>query len=155
MNYRQIAPETIPMELLLLADPSEKCIHSYLLGSICFGVFDGEDLLGACVVNSKQDGVSEIYNLAVLETHQKRGIGTNLMRFVLAELAQQGIKMVELGTGLFGHQLAFYQSLGFEVESVVKDFFVENYDEPIFERGQQHIDMARMSKSLGDLDLAS
>lgn len=52
---------------------------------------------------------------------------------------------LEVGTGTFGHQLAFYQRLGFRVTHVDRGFFLDNYDAPIFEDGIQHKDMLRLT----------
>ncbi|CDI94197.1 IAA acetyltransferase [Pseudomonas aeruginosa PA38182] len=52
---------------------------------------------------------------------------------------------IELGTGTFGYQLAFYQRVGFRVDKVVKNYFLDNYDQPIYEMGIQHKDMLRLS----------
>jgi len=40
--------------------------------------------------------------------------------------------------------LAFYQRFGFRVDSILKDYFIINYDEPIFENGIQLKDMLRL-----------
>ncbi|HHX8485342.1 TPA: GNAT family N-acetyltransferase [Vibrio diabolicus] len=149
-DYKKIDAQVIPLSLLLEADPSEKCIRSYLPGSLCFGAFEQGKLLEACVTNAKQAGISEIYNIAVVPAYQAQGIGSGLLRFVLQELSVRGFRKVVLGTGTFGYQLKLYQHLGFRVDGVIKDFFIDNYDEPIFERGRQHIDMARLSLTLNE-----
>lgn len=148
MKVKQIKAALIPMALLLEADPSESCIRSYLAGSLCFAAFDNDELLGACVTNVKQAGVTEVYNIAVFPEHQNRGVGSELLSLVIKHLTESGVKEVVLGTGTFGYQLAFYQSLGFRVEGVIKNFFKDHYDEPIFENGLQHIDMLRLSLKL-------
>jgi len=52
---------------------------------------------------------------------------------------------MEVGTGTFGYQLAFYQRHGFRVTAIDRDFFVQNYPEPIFEDGIQLHDMLRLT----------
>jgi hypothetical protein len=66
------------------------------------------------------------------------------LKFALTELANKKVNRVELGTGTFGYQLAYYQRIGFRVESVLKDHFLANYPEPIFENGIQLKDMLRL-----------
>jgi ribosomal protein S18 acetylase RimI-like enzyme len=148
ISFKQIEPGTIPLNLLLEADPSEQCIRSYLAGSLCFGAFEQGVLVGACVTNSRLAGISEIFNIAVLPAEQKKGVGTELLKFTCQQLAERGFHKVVLGTGMFGYQIKFYQRQGFLLDGVIKDFFIDNYDEPVFERGRQHIDMARLSLSL-------
>lgn len=149
LTFRKIKPADIPIDLLLEADPSEACIQSYLEGSLCFAAFDNEQLIGACVTHSQktdsqEENRTEIYNIAVLPDFQGKGIGTALLKHVIEQLKNHGYKTVELGTGTFGYQLTYYQRLGFRVEGVRKNFFIEHYDEPIYEHGLQHIDMLRL-----------
>ena len=64
-------------------------------------------------------------------------------------MRKKSIKRLELGTGTFGYQLAYYQRHGFRVESVVRDHFLINYSQPIYEDGIQHRDMLRLIIELG------
>jgi protein-L-isoaspartate O-methyltransferase len=56
-----------------------------------------------------------------------------------------GARRLEVGTGSFGYQLAWYQRAGFRVFAVERDFFLDNYEEPIFEDGIQLKDMLRLA----------
>ena len=67
-----------------------------------------------------------------------------MLRHILEQLKESDVKSVELGTGSFGYQLTFYQQFGFRVDSIHKDHFIDNYDEPIFENGIQLKDMLRL-----------
>ena len=99
--------------------------------------------LSSVIENGSRTG-----NISIKADRQAQGIGTQLLRYALKELAVLCIRQVELGTGTFGHQLAFYQRLGFRVEAVVKNHFLENYPDPIFENGIQHKDMLRLCLNL-------
>ncbi|MBN1290415.1 MAG: GNAT family N-acetyltransferase [Candidatus Latescibacteria bacterium] len=132
------------MELLTEADPSEARVNEYLSDSWCFAAFVDNTMVGVCVTKQIHPGIGEIFNIAVRPESQKKGIGTQLIKYTLAQLAAKSIKVVMLGTGTFGYQLAFYQRLGFRVESVIKDFFLDNYEEPLFEQGIQLKDMLRL-----------
>lgn len=144
MEYLEIDPKDAPVPLLLEADPSERLIKSYLPNSWCYAAKSNDEIVGVCIVKSRGNETAEILNLAVDPNHQKAGIGTHLLSFALKKLIGKRVQRVELGTGTFGHQLAYYQRLGFRVESVVKNFFIENYEEPVFERGIQHKDMLKL-----------
>ena len=148
MKYIETRSSDIPLDLLLEADPSEASISSYLSDSWCFTASDNARILAACVVKPLNDGLAEIYNVSVYPEYQGQGIGTALLTFVLSQLPNKGVTRVELGTGTFGYQLTYYQRLGFRVDSVVKDHFLRNYSEPIFEHGIQHQDMLRLYKML-------
>nr|WP_086937365.1 GNAT family N-acetyltransferase [Thaumasiovibrio occultus] len=137
------------MALLLEADPDRASIARYLDGAWCFVAKKGGKVVGVCVANTTQfDCCAEIYNVAVDPKCQQQGIGSALLRYCLVALSHKGIQRVELGTGTFGYQLTYYQRLGFRVETVVKNYFLDNYPEPIFEQGIQHKDMLRLSIDL-------
>ncbi|TKF13603.1 GNAT family N-acetyltransferase [Enterovibrio norvegicus] len=148
MKYIEAKSSDIPLDLLLEADPSEASISSYLSDSWCFTASENARILAACVVKPLNDGLAEIYNVSVYPEYQGKGIGSALLTFVLSQLPNKGVTRVELGTGTFGYQLTYYQRLGFRVDSVVKDHFLRNYSEPIFEKGIQHQDMLRLYKAL-------
>lgn len=141
------------MELLLLADPSEEKIRGYLPESRCFVASRGEVVVGACVVRPRGAGAHELMSIAVHPEHQKSGYGTALLKWVVEVLRSSGARQLEVGTGTFGYQLAFYQRQGFRVTSIDHDFFVRNYPEPIFENGIQLLDMLRLTRTYsGDVD---
>ncbi|WP_270674473.1 MULTISPECIES: GNAT family N-acetyltransferase [unclassified Aeromonas] len=134
MTYVEMNPAHLPLALLLEADPAASRIAAYLPG--------------ACVAGLVGEQTAEIFNIAVAPNRQQQGIGSGLLRFVLENLAGKGIGRVELGTGSFGHQLAYYQRHGFRVHAVVKDHFLIHYPEPLMEHGIQHKDMLRLSLAL-------
>jgi len=144
IRCQQVPPTAIPMALLLEADPSEESIASYLDSSWGYSAQFEEQLVAVCVVKPTSDSTAEIYNVSVDPNYQQKGIGSALLRYVLDDLNCKHIARVELGTGTFGYQLTFYQRLGFRVDCVIKDHFLDNYPEPIFEAGIQHKDMLRL-----------
>ena len=148
LTFEEVSPEIAPMHLLLEADPSEKCIKDYLRDAWCFVARDQDDIVGVCIAKEIKAGISEIFNIAVDPAVQAQGIGKRLLTFTLSCLKDKQFKSVELGTGSFGYQLAFYQRQGFRVESIIKDFFIDHYDEPVFENGIQHKDMLRLACDL-------
>ena len=143
-----VSPDKAPMDLLLEADPSEEHVAAYLDGSLCYLALEADEPLGVCVLNQIEDSVLELYNIAVYPGRQKQGIGTALLRHVIGEAKAKGFGRIELSTGTFGYQLAFYQRAGFRVVRVVPNFFLDTYDEPIFEMGIQLKDMLRLALEL-------
>ncbi|MHB8800901.1 MAG: GNAT family N-acetyltransferase [Thermoanaerobaculia bacterium] len=133
------------MELLLLADPSAEKIRSYLPESRCFVAIRGTVVVGACVVQQRGADAHELMSIAVHPEYQKSGYGTALLKWVVELFRGSGARQLEVGTGTFGYQLAFYQRQGFRVTSIDHDFFVRNYPEPIFENGIQLFDMLRLT----------
>lgn len=143
-----VAAEEAPMKLLLEADPSEEKVKAYLVKSHSFvGELDGK-IVGIYVLQSISRTTLELMNIAVDPSFQGKGIGGKLLQHAIDSAKKLGAKRLELGTGTFGYQLAFYQKAGFRVDSIDKDFFLKNYEEPIFEMGIQHKDMLRLALSL-------
>ncbi len=148
VTIKKISEQDLPMSLLLHADPSQRCIEKYLPESKCFSAIIENALVGACVTNLNEAGAREIYNIVVSPEKQKRGIGTQLLTYVIKYFSDTGEKKLELGTGTFGYQLLFYQRFGFRVKSIREDFFIENYSAPIYENGVQLKDMLRLALEL-------
>lgn len=148
MQFVETIAAEIPTELLLQADPSIENIHSYIENALVFAAVEKDSVVGVVVAGYLSDNTMELFNVSVSEAFQQQGVGTALIRFVLDALKAKGIVRVELGTGSFGYQLTYYQRIGFRVDSVSKDHFVNNYSEPIFESGIQLKDMLRLSIDL-------
>ena len=136
-------------QLLLLADPSESAIDRYLENGQCF-VFEQEGILhGIVVLLETRPKVVEIMNIAVRKEDQGLGLGKRIMSQVFAIAKRDGYGIIEVGTGNSSiSQLVFYQKCGFRITGVDKDFFLKNYQEPIFENGIQCCDMIRLVKNL-------
>ncbi|WP_432738203.1 GNAT family N-acetyltransferase [Maridesulfovibrio sp. FT414] len=145
LNIVAVSPSEMPMHLLLEADPSEDSINKYINTSLCYLVLKSDEPIGACVLGQTDDATLELYNIAVSPSCQNQGAGTKLLRHVIEDARAKGFRRIELGTGTFGYQLAFYQRAGFRVEDVIKNHFTDNYAEPIFESGIQLRDMLRLA----------
>ncbi|AMO55527.1 GCN5 family acetyltransferase [Endozoicomonas montiporae] len=142
---RKVNATELPMALLLEADPSEDNVRAYLSNSHCYCAELGKQVVGVCVLAERSEGCLELMNIAIGPDVQGQGFGTQLLNFVMSEARSRGVHRIELGTGTFGHQLGFYQRAEFRVEGVERDFFLDNYPEPIFENGIQHKDMLRLA----------
>ncbi|MGB0859654.1 MAG: GNAT family N-acetyltransferase [Pseudoalteromonas spongiae] len=148
MQLIPIEPEKLPLALLLEADPNIEKVQAYLANGICFAAVIDNTVTAACIFQRRSHTSIELMNIAVQPTYQAQGIGSKLLAYAITETKYKGIERIELSTGTFGHQLSFYQKLGFRVESVIKNHFLDNYPEPIFENGIQHKDMLRLTLCL-------
>ena len=144
LQFKRIPAEHAPMALLLEADPSEEQVQTYLNGSDIYIALSDGKTVGVCVLKPLSSATLELMNIAVEPNQQAAGIGRQLLQFVIAESRKKQAKELVLGTGTFGYQLAFYQREGFRVVGIDKDFFLDNYDEPVMENGIQHKDMLRL-----------
>lgn len=142
--------EIPPWNLLLLADPSEDLVSDYFKKGLCYvAVSDSGDTVGVIVLLEITSDKMEIMNIAVDESQQGNGIGKMLLKYGIRAAKEKGYRTLEIGTGNSSiSQLALYQKAGFRITCIDHDFFVRNYDEPIFENGIQCRDMIRLSMKL-------
>lgn len=145
VNIKQIPAEQVSMELLLIADPSEKSIQTYLKNSLCFVAEKSGKRVGIYVLQSLSSSSFELMNIGVIPEFQGKGIGAALLQHAIETAKEKRAKRLELGTGTFGYQLSFYQKAGFRVVGVERDYFLNHYDEPVFENGLQHKDRLKLA----------
>lgn len=137
--------EKLPMDLLLLADPPEMSIEKYIHQSKVFVAVEDALVVGVYALIEIAPGKAEIMNIAVAETHQGKGIGKALVQHAIKSARLRGMESIEIGTGNSSiQQLALYQKCVFRLKEIIHDYFVDNYDETIFENGIQCRDMVRL-----------
>ena len=138
-----------PMDLLLLADPSEKLVKQYVKKGECYIAEQNGETIGVYVLLRTRPETVELVNIAVAEKHHGQGIGKILVLDAIQKAKDKGFKVIEVGTGNSSvGQLALYQKCGFRITGVDKDFFKIHYDEEIVENGIACIDMIRLAKQL-------
>ncbi|MDQ0350948.1 GNAT superfamily N-acetyltransferase [Alkalibacillus filiformis] len=150
MNIRKLNKgEKLPIELLLLADPSRKIIEEYTARGECFIAEAERQIVGVFVLLPTRPETVELVNVAVVEDQHGKGIGKWLVMASIKKAKAIGYKTIEIGTGNSSiGQLALYQKCGFRIVGVDIDFFVRHYPEEIFENGIQCRDMIRLSQDL-------
>jgi len=141
--------DTIPFELLYLADPSEEAVKDYLERGECYVAYLDNEIIGECVLLPTRPFTVELVNLAIKEDYQNKGYGKQLIAHVVSVAKTEGYKVLEVGTGDAGiGQLALYQKCGFTIASVDYNFFKKHYSEPIFENGIECRHMIRLTMDL-------
>lgn len=144
MKIEVVAPEAIPLDLLLSADPSEDNVRAHLRRSVAFAGTEAGRIVAAALLELRGEA-AELHAIAVAADRQGHGLGRELLAQVLAHAARAGIGRVEVGTGNSSlRQLAFYQRSGFRVVGVIPDFFAA-YRPPIIEDGIPCRDMIRLA----------
>ena len=134
------------LSLLLLADEQESMIDRYLDRGAMY-LLEDDGVKALCVVTDEGNGLLELKNLAVEPSFQLQGYGKLLVDFICRTYAEE-YHTLQVGTGDSPLTLPFYERCGFSPSHVVKDFFLQNYDHPIFEAGKQLIDMVYLQKAL-------
>ena len=134
------------LDLLLLADEQESMIDRYLERGEMFVLVDNEEVKASCVVTEEGEGIYEIKSIAVYPQFQRQGYGKKLICFLLEHYKERCHTML-VGTGESPITLSFYKNCGFEYSHRIPNFFIDNYDHPIFEDGKQLKDMIYLKYS--------
>lgn len=139
------------MELLLIADEQVSMIEKYLYRGEMFALYD-DDVKSICVVTSDSiesddSKVYEIKNIVTVSKYQKKGYAKHLISYI-ADYYKESGKQLYVGTGDCPGILKFYKKCGFFKSHVVKNFFTDNYDHPMYEDGIQLVDMVYLKREL-------
>ena len=134
------------MELLLIADEQISMIEKYLYRGDMFALRD-DDIRAICIITQEQPGIFEIKNIVTVPKYQRQGYGQNLISFIVDYYRKLGSELY-VGTGDSPTILRFYERCGFVKSHVVKNFFIDNYDHPMYEDGQQLVDMIYLKRNL-------
>lgn len=146
VNIKKLESNTkAPMDLLLLADPSEELVRKYLKNGICYIAKSSNEVVGVVLILETAPKKIEVMNLVVKEEYQNKGIGKKLLLHVIEEIKKEEIESIEIGTGNSSViQMLLYQKCGFRIVGIDFDFFRRNYSERIYENGIACRDMIRM-----------
>ena len=134
------------LSLLLLADEQENMIDRYLERGTMYVLRVG-GVQGECLVTHEGHGVLELKNIAVDPAFWGRGYGRALIDFIVSTYSGR-YSVLQVGTGDSPATLPFYEACGFCRHHLVKNFFVEHYDHPIFEGGVRLVDMVYLQRPL-------
>ena len=134
------------LDLLLLADEQEDMIDRYLERGTMY-VLEEDGVKAECVVTDEGGGILELKNIAVAPDVQGRGYGKALVDFLVRTYAGP-YAVLQVGTGDSPATVPFYESCGFRRHHVVRSFFLNYYDHPIYEGGVQLVDMVYLQKGL-------
>lgn len=132
------------MKILLEADPDENIVNQYLeKGDLYVGENDGIAVC-VCVITKYDDQTCELKNIATLPEARGNGYAGKMIQHVF-ELYKKHYKRMIVGTT--ENMIPFYVLNGFtRYHHTVKNFFVDNYKEEIWDGDLQCIDMYYYSK---------
>ena len=134
------------LSLLLLADEQESMIDRYLDKGTMY-VLDDNGIKAECVINDEGNGILEIKNIATAPEHQGKGYAKKLIEYLVAKY-KGTYSILQVGTGDSPLTIPFYEKCGFVRHHIIKNFFTDNYDHPIFECGVQLVDMIYLQRRL-------
>lgn len=149
VNIRQISTNRKNfLDLLLLADPDEKMVLSYIHTGEMFVLYE-ENIPASLALVIKSDGnIVEIKNLATHEDKQGKGYASQLINYISHHYKEYFDYLIIATANSSLNNLIFYKSLGFSQYKTIKNFFIDNYDQPIFEEGIQARDLIYLKKSI-------
>lgn len=136
LEYRQVTEiSEDDYKLLLDADPYKKIIDSYISRAIVFEVWNVDKLVGIVAMLPTRPETLEIVNVAVAPEQQNLGIGTLILKKMIASAKAADYETLEIGTGSNSYQqLHVYQKVGFRMDWIDRDFFVRNYPQKIIDK---------------------
>lgn len=139
-NKKQYLP------LLLLADEQESMIDKYLDRGTVY-VLEDDGVKCQCVVTDEGNKILEIKNIATEPKHQGKGYGKYMIDFIVQKYKDK-YSLLQVGTGDSPLTVSFYERCGFVRSHCIKNFFIENYDHPIYECGIQLVDMVYLQRKI-------
>lgn len=134
------------LDLLLLADEQESMIDKYLERGELFTLYDKE-LKSICVVTGESSDTCELKNIATYEKWHGKGYGSKLIQYI-STFYKDRYKYMIVGTGDIPSIIQFYENNGFSLSHRIQNFFIDNYDHPMYEEGVQLVDMVYLQKEL-------
>ncbi len=134
------------IDLLLDADPSKTSIYKYLNDSDVYGLQVDEEIVSVAVICTISKSTLELKNLVTKEEHRGKGYAKKLLKSLCGNYKQKYNKML---VGTSENNIPFYVKQGFDkYENTIKNYFVDNYDEEIWEGDLHCTDMYYYSKDL-------
>ena len=135
------------LSLLLLADEQEDMVMKYLDRGELYALYLEDEAVAVCVLTDEGGGVCELKNISVKPEYQRRGLGRQLLQYA-EDISRDRYDRLILGTGDSPLTVPFYEKCGYRRTHTVRNFFIDNYDHPIFEAGVQLVDMVYFEKEL-------
>ncbi|MFR1051075.1 MAG: GNAT family N-acetyltransferase [Lachnospirales bacterium] len=134
------------LDLLLLADEQEDMIDRYLERGTMY-LLEDDGVKAECVVTDEGGGILELKNIAVEPAFQGKGYGKAMVDFLIRTYTGQ-YTVLQVGTGDSPSTISFYEACDFRRHHLVKNFFIDYYNHPIYECGVQLVDMVYLQREL-------
>lgn len=145
MEIRKIENEKSKyMELLLEADPEKEIVNKYLDSGDLYIGENNNQVVCVCVITNYDDETCELKNIATLPEARGNGYAGKMIEYVF-EMYKNTYKRMIVGTT--ENMIPFYVLNGFrKYHHTVKNFFIDNYENEIWDGNLQCIDMYYYSK---------
>ena len=134
------------LDLLLLADEQEDMVDRYLDSGKMY-VLDDNGVKCECVITAEENDILEIKNIATEPEFQRNGYAKKMVEYI-AEKHKGKYSVLQVGTGDSPLTVPFYEKCGFVKTHSIKNFFIDNYDHPIYECGVRLTDMIYLQRAI-------
>ncbi len=134
------------LHLLLEADPDRDVVMQYLPEGELYVMFSGDEAVCAAVVTQVSADECELKNIACARPGQ--GFGSGMIAYLCRRYKPQYRTMLVGTADASVQNIRFYEKNGFAYSHTVRNFFIDNYSEPIYESGRLCVDMVCMRKEL-------
>lgn len=149
-EIEQIFEKEKYMDLLLEADPEKEIVEKYLKDSDVYGIFNDGNIMCIAVITKVEDNICELKNIATVKEARGKGYGKEIIKQVISLYKDKCKKMI---VGTTENNIPFYVKCGFDrYYKTIKNFFVDNYKEPIWDGNLQCIDMYYYYMNLTNID---
>ena len=146
LEIKRIENKEDYMDLLLEADPSEEAVHKYLEKSDVYGLKMEDEIISVAAICPVSANEVELKNLATKEEYRNKGYAKRLLKSLCGNYKQKFDKML---VGTTENNIPFYVKQGFDkYEKTIKNFFIDNYNEEIWDGDLRCTDMYYYSKDL-------
>jgi GNAT superfamily N-acetyltransferase len=125
MIEEHAGPRTALRALFELAEDSELALDAYIdSGRVLVAIEGGEPVGHLQLTDTDDPATAELKNMAVLDSHQRRGVGSALVAAAAKRLRDEGRSRLVVATAAADiGNLRFYQRLGFRMRSIERDAF--------------------------------
>jgi GNAT superfamily N-acetyltransferase len=125
MIEEHAGPRTALRALFELAEDSERALDAYIdSGRVLVAIEGGEPVGHLQLTDTDDPATAELKNMAVLDSHQRRGVGSALVAAAAKRLRDEGRSRLVVATAAADiGNLRFYQRLGFRMRSIERDAF--------------------------------
>ena len=146
MQVKKIENKEDYIDLLLDADPSKTSIYKYLNDSDVYGLQVDENIVSLAVILHIDKNTLELKNLVTKKEYRGNGYAKKLLKSLCGNYKQKYNRML---VGTSENNIPFYVKQGFDkYEKTIKNYFIDNYDEEIWDGDLRCTDMYYYSKDL-------
>lgn len=132
------------IDLLLEADPDKDVVMKYLNDGEMYILKDKEKILAEIVITKIDDETCELKNIATKEEVRGKGYASKMIKYIFDVYSSKYKRMI---VGTTENMIPFYVLNGFtKYHHTVKNFFLDNYKEEVWDGDLHCIDMYYYSK---------